>query len=78
MRKVLSLNSSWNFTKENVGFENLNSANLELVNVPHTWNNLDGQDGGADYYRGTCWYSKKLGKIELAEDEVAQIGRAHV
>ena len=34
MRKVLSLNSSWNFTKENVGFENLNSANLELVNVP--------------------------------------------
>ena len=73
MRKVLSLNSSWNFTKENVGFENLNLANLELVNVPHTWNNLDGQDGGADYYRGTCWYSKKLGKIELAEDEVAYL-----
>ena len=73
MRKVLSLNSSWSFTKVNVGFENLHNSELEAVNVPHTWNNLDGQDGGADYYRGTCWYLKKLGKIELAEDEVAYL-----
>ena len=73
MRKVLNLNSSWYFTKENVGFKKLHKADLTLVDVPHTWNNLDGQDGGADYYRGTCWYSKKLGKIELAADEVAYI-----
>lgn len=26
------------------------------VRLPHTWNNLDGQDGGNDYYRGTCTY----------------------
>ncbi|MCR1840334.1 glycoside hydrolase family 2 protein [Murimonas intestini] len=27
------------------------------VRLPHTWNNIDGQDGGNDYYRGTCSYS---------------------
>ena len=28
----------------------------EKINLPHTWNNLDGQDGGGDYYRGTGTY----------------------
>ena len=23
------------------------------VALPHTWNNLDGQDGGNDYWRGS-------------------------
>lgn len=26
------------------------------VTVPHTYNALDGQDGGGDYYRGPAWY----------------------
>lgn len=30
------------------------------VTLPHTWNALDGQDGGSDYWRGTAVY-----KIEL-------------
>ena len=38
---------------------------FETVALPHTWNNLDGQDGGADYHRGACWYYKKLGKINV-------------
>ena len=33
--------------------------------MPHTWNNLDGQDGGGDYFRGTCLYAKTLVKSEL-------------
>ena len=32
----------------------------EEVTLPHTWNNLDGQDGGSDYYRGPCWYCRAL------------------
>jgi beta-galactosidase len=28
------------------------------VTLPHTWNNLDGQDGGNNYYRGIGWYRK--------------------
>ena len=73
MRKLLNLNQNWQFTKINVGFENIKNSELETVNVPHTWNALDGQDGGADYYRGTCWYLKNLGKIDLEEFEVAYL-----
>ena len=30
------------------------------VNVPHTWNGCDGQDGGNDYHRGICYYLKNV------------------
>ncbi len=30
------------------------------VALPHTWNNLDGQDGGADYWRGIGTYRIEL------------------
>ena len=39
------------------------------VNLPHTWNAIDGQDGGSDYYRGTCYYAKEIEKIDLPEGE---------
>ena len=39
----------------------------EQVNLPHTWNAIDGQDGGNDYYRGTCYYAKNLSKVDLPE-----------
>ncbi len=48
----------WQFVKED---------ELSCVDLPHTWNNIDGQDGGNDYYRGTCIYKKKLGAIEYDE-----------
>ena len=30
------------------------------VTLPHTWNNLDGQDGGNDFHRGVCHYEIAL------------------
>lgn len=51
MRTVVRLNDGWIFTKEGIA---------EEVAVPHTWNAEDGQDGGNDYYRGTCSYKKRL------------------
>ena len=30
------------------------------VDLPHTWNNIDGQDGGNDYWRGTCIYKTRF------------------
>lgn len=30
------------------------------LDLPHTWNHTDGQDGGNDYWRGTCTYEKKF------------------
>ena len=50
MRKTITFNQGWRFT----GPDGVESP----VDVPHTWNNIDGQDGGGDYWRGTCHYRK--------------------
>jgi beta-galactosidase len=66
MRSIINFNENWAFTKS--VFENLPTevtADFESVNLPHTWNATDGQDGGNDYYRGTCLYAKTLLKSEL-------------
>lgn len=39
--------------------------NWYWVNLPHTWNAIDGQDGGNDYYRGTCYYAREIEKASL-------------
>lgn len=46
------------------------------VALPHTWNALDGQDGGADYWRGICTYiidlpNPTVGKKQYIEFEGA-------
>ena len=55
-------NENWLFTKDaSLVAEShtaLNTADWEAVTLPHTWNAKDGQDGGNDYYRGTCYYAK--------------------
>ncbi len=74
MRKVININQKWKFINDgNAAFENVLKRKASNVNLPHTWNNLDGQDGGGNFYRGTCFYYKKLGKIELAKEEVAYL-----
>ena len=60
MRNRISLNKDWLFSKETPG-----SGQGESVNIPHCWNSLDGQDGGNDYYRGTCYYTKKIARKDL-------------
>ena len=50
MRKEHLINEGWLFR--------YHDGTETEVNIPHTWNNIDGQDGGDDYYRGTCTYEK--------------------
>ena len=45
MRKIVRLMKNWQF----IGPE----GNTTTVDLPHTWNAIDGQDGGNDYWRGT-------------------------
>ena len=66
MRTVFNLNRMWAFAKTAQIPETVPN-DWYFVNLPHSWNNLDGQDGGGDYYRGTCTYVKKLEKTELPE-----------
>lgn len=69
MREILSLNQKWAFSKEADGVPQTMPERWCWVNLPHTWNNIDGQDGGADYYRGTCYYAKEFYKADLPENE---------
>ena len=65
MRNTILINNDWKFVKENVGVEKVLTAPGNLINLPHTWNAIDGQDGGDDYYKGICWYGKTFDKPEL-------------
>jgi beta-galactosidase len=56
------LNSGWTFQKADVtGAEapTFDDSAWTQLDLPHTWNALDGQDGPATpYYRGIGWYRK--------------------
>lgn len=66
MRKIVTLSDGWRFLKRDMSVEEaMESARIgEAVTVPHTWNAVDGQDGGNDYHRGRCWYVRELSAAE--------------
>ena len=68
MRNIIKLNECWSFFK-GVSDLALTEEGGEAVNLPHTWNATDGQDGGNDYFRGTCIYTKQINKADLPENE---------
>src|SRR5256884_7462323 len=58
-RADVILDNGWRFIRQDVaGAQNTNfdDSAWSVINLPHTWNNLDGQDGGNNYYRGIGWY----------------------
>ena len=52
MREVININKNWLFSKKEQPVPKTLPEDWESVNLPHTWNGTDGQDGGNDYYRG--------------------------
>ena len=54
MRKIHNINNDWNFS--------IDGKEKEVVNIPHTWNNIDGQDGGNDYLRTLATYEFHIQK----------------
>jgi len=69
MRQIVSLNRKWAFVMAPEGVPSAMPAPAYFVNVPHSWNAIDGQDGAGDYYRGTCAYVKNLSFEDLPEGE---------
>ena len=67
MREIVNFNRKWAFAK------GINQPPVQLpqlwnwVNLPHTWNGIDGQDGGGDYYRGPGCYVKSFQKMDLPQ-----------
>lgn len=60
MRRTEKLMKDWMFYK---------NGEKRPVDLPHTWNALDGQDGGDDYFRGVCIYEKQIPRPEMLEKE---------
>ena len=69
MRNVWNINKGWIFVKGMTEAPATLPQNGEQVDLPHTWNAKDGQDGGNDYFRGTCCYAKQLRREELPAGE---------
>ncbi len=67
MRNIFNLNENWIFVKDTA---DIACREGEQVNLPHSWNAVDGQDGGNDYFRGSCLYHKNLKKAELPEADL--------
>ncbi len=60
MRTVTKLMKNWQFTGPD--------GKVTAVDLPHTWNNIDGQDGGNDYKRCTCLYQTSFAKPAFDAD----------
>lgn len=65
MRQIYNFNTKWGFSKEALEAPTTMPERWNWVNIPHTWNDIDGQDGGNDLYRGTAFYAKEFEKMDL-------------
>lgn len=65
MSSRISINKDWRFIKTAESITAALAAEGEHMTLPHTWNAVDGQDGGNDYHRGVCWYVRDLAKPDL-------------
>lgn len=77
--QTINLNENWSFTRSNnqaYAAEHIQGG--EEVSLPHTWNAIDGQGGSEHYYRGQCWYQKRLdiAKEQLDKRLYLEIGAA--
>ncbi|MBR5288482.1 MAG: glycoside hydrolase family 2 protein [Clostridia bacterium] len=69
MKAILNINSGWLFIKDTAQAPDTPDCAGERIDLPHTWNAQDGQDGGNDYFRGSCCYVRKLLAQELPQGD---------
>ena len=67
MRSIFNFNAKWAFSKMATEIPTAIDKKWDFVNLPHSWNAIDGQDGGNDYFRGTAYYAKTLDKLDLPQ-----------
>lgn len=58
MRTVINLNKGWKFLQREALLPEVFPADWTDVDLPHTWNAVDGHDGNGGYDRGSYWYAK--------------------
>jgi beta-galactosidase len=80
-RVAVDLNPDWKFIRQDVANAeqpDFDDSSWRSVTLPHTWNNLDGEDGGSNYYRGPGWYRRHvtLGSEEQGKSLFLRFGAA--
>ena len=77
MRTVLNIIAGWSFDNDWKEAPVAIPEAAEAINLPHSWNAVDGQDGGNDYFRGTCCYVKQLEELPEAKKYYLEIQGAN-
>ncbi len=60
MRNVINLNKGWKFIQQDIGLPESFPVDWQDVDLPHTWNAVDGHDGNGGYNRGSYWYAREF------------------
>ena len=60
MRNRINLNQDWRFIREDAGLPAKLPKDWQRIDLPHTWNAVDGHDGNGSYARGKCWYARSF------------------
>ena len=60
MRIIWNLNQDWRFIQKDAGLPDALPEDWEKIELPHTWNAVDGHDGNGSYDRGKYWYAKSF------------------
>lgn len=58
MRQIININKDWKFIQQDAGLPCALPEDWTDVDLPHTWNAVDGMDGNGSYDRGRYWYAK--------------------
>ena len=69
MRIIENVMEGWMFKKtEEIPNVLPADESWDRINLPHTYNAFDGQDGGNDYYKGKAVYVKRLERPLVSPD----------
>lgn len=60
MRNLIHLNRDWRFIQEDAGLPRTFPGHWRKIDLPHSWNAVDGHDGNGGYARGRYWYAKSF------------------
>lgn len=60
MRNIIPFNENWKFSLKETAVPSTPPKGWETVNLPHTWNRIDGHDGNGSYLRTAALYAKSF------------------
>ncbi len=69
MREIKIINNNWLFSETEKSAPATLPTDWQKLDLPHTWNGKDGQDGGNDYKRQKAFYCKEVLADELTGEE---------